>query len=243
MAIAANGMQHDLQRMETISQNLANVLTPGYKKQIATGSSFAMQVDGGLAAGSAGAKADGAYQPVALSIDPSAGTLRYTGNVQDVAIDGADFFEVAGKDGPAYTRQGGFHTDVHGRLVGAAGWPVMGASGEIVVTGAYTIDPSGEVRQGDRVVARLKMVRFANPEAMVPLGAGIYGQGGARLAEQGASAPPATVRVGYQENSNVSSPQEMVRLTETVRHFESLQRIMQGYDETLEKTIRKLGEF
>ena len=48
MAVAASGMQHDLQRMETISQNMANVLTPGYKKQIVTGSSFARQVDNGL---------------------------------------------------------------------------------------------------------------------------------------------------------------------------------------------------
>ena len=132
---------------------------------------------------------------------------------------------------------------MRGRLVSAAGWPVMGASGEIMLTGAYAIDPNGDVRQGDRVVARLKLVRFANPEAMVPLGGGTYGQGGARLAEQGAAGLPASVRVGYQENSNVSSPQEMVRLTETVRHFESLQKIMQGYDESLEKTIRKLGEF
>lgn len=238
MAIAASGMQHDLQRMETISQNMANVLTPGYKKQIVTGTSFAGQVDSGL-----GQSAAGAQPAVTLSIDPSAGTLRYTGNAQDIAIDGPDFFEIAGKDGPAYTRQGGFHTDVRGRLVSAAGWPVMGASGEIVLTGAYAIDPNGDVRQGDRVVARLKMVRFANPEAMLPLGGGTYGQGGASLAEQGAAGLPASVRVGYQENSNVSSPQEMVRLTETVRHFESLQRIMQGYDDSLEKTIRKLGEF
>jgi flagellar basal body rod protein FlgG len=54
---------------------------------------------------------------------------------------------------------------------------------------------------------------------------------------------PSSLRTGFLETSNVSSPQEMVRLTETVRHFESLQRLVQGYDETLEKTIRKLGEF
>ena len=48
---------------------------------------------------------------------------------------------------------------------------------------------------------------------------------------------------GFLEGSNVSSPQEMVRLSETVRHFESMQRIVQGYDESLEKSIRKLGEF
>jgi flagellar basal-body rod protein FlgF len=41
----------------------------------------------------------------------------------------------------------------------------------------------------------------------------------------------------------VSSPQEMVRMTETVRHFEALSRIVQGYDDALEKTIRKLGDF
>jgi flagellar basal body rod protein FlgG len=45
------------------------------------------------------------------------------------------------------------------------------------------------------------------------------------------------------EASNVDSAGEMVRLTETVRHFESLQKIVQGYDATLEATIRKLGEF
>lgn len=229
MAIAANGMQHDLQRMEIISQNMANVLTPGYKKQVLSGFSFAQQVELGLS-----------QAAPTLSIDAAPGTLRYTGNPQDVAIDGPEFFELAGSDGPVYTRQGGLHTDVRGRLVGGQGMPVMGYGGEIVVNGSYVIDPNGDVRQGERVFARLKTVRFANPDALVAFGAGTYKQGGARFAE--ATTPP-LVRVGYQENSNVSSPQEMVRLTETVRHFEALQKIMQGYDDSLEKTIRKLGEF
>ena len=224
MAIAASGMQQDLQRVETISQNMANVLTPGYKKQIVQGTTFAQQVDGGLAR---------APEALSLSIDPAPGTLRYTGNPQQVAIDGAEFFEIAGKNGPAYTREGSFHTDVRGRLVGEHGLPVMGTGGEIVLQGAYTIDANGDVRQGDRVAGRLKLVRFANPAALVP-------QGGA-LATESANAP--SLRIGYQENSNVSSPQEMVRLTAAVRHFEALQKIMQGYDDSLEKTIRKLGEF
>jgi len=129
---------------------------------------------------------------------------------------------------------------VRGQLVTAQGMPVMGQSGEIVVTGPFVIDANGDVKQDGRVAGRLKMVSFANPGALEPAGGGLYRQGAATLAEQ--STAPA-VRIGYQENSNVSSPQEMVRLTETVRHFEALQKIMQGYDETLEKTIRKLGEF
>jgi flagellar basal body rod protein FlgG len=233
MAIAASGMRQDLQRVETISQNMANVLTPGYKKQIVQGTTFAQQVDGGLA------RAPDA-PALSLSIDPAPGTLRYTGNPQQVAIDGAEFFEIAGKNGPAYTREGSFHTDVRGRLVGEHGFPVMGTGGEIVLQGAYTIDANGDVRQGDRVAGRLKLVRFSNPEALVPQGGAMYAQGGA-LATESVNAP--SLRIGYQENSNVSSPQEMVRLTEAVRHFEALQKIMQGYDDSLEKTIRKLGEF
>src|SRR6202007_2610015 len=105
----------------------------------------------------------------------------------------------------------------------------MGTGGEVLVNGPYTIDSKGEVRQGDQVVARLKLVRFANPEALLPQGEGMYAQGAARPAEQAAGAP--TLRVGFQENSNVNSAQEMVRLTETVRHFEALQKIIQGYDD------------
>lgn len=234
MAIAGGGMQQDLLRMETISQNLANVLTPGYKKQVLSGHSFAQQVSGGLAGVAASTSTS------TRTIDASAGTVRYTGLALDVAVVGGEFFEVAGPDGPAYTRQGSFHTDVRGRLVTAQGMPVIGMNGEILVTGPFIIDANGDIRQDGRVAGRLKMVGFSNPGALEPAGAGLYRQGAATLAEQGVA--PA-VRIGYQENSNVSSPQEMVRLTETVRHFEALQKIMQGYDETLEKTIRKLGEF
>ncbi len=230
MAIAGNGMQYDLQRMESISQNMANVLTPGYKKQVVVATGFTRQVDSGLA-----------QMPAAtLSIDPAAGNLRYTGNAQDVALPGAAFLEVAGPDGPAYTRQGSLHVDVRGRLVTAQGMPVMAGGGELVLTGPFTVGADGAVRQGEQVVGRLKLVTFANPQALVPAGGGLYLQGQARLADQ---AEGGALRVGYQESSNVSSPQEMVRMTETVRHFEALQKIMQGYDESLEKTIRKLGEF
>lgn len=234
MAIAASGMQHDLLRMESISQNMANVRTPGYKKQIVVGAPFAQQVDFAMAQPASD------RPPVALIIDPAAATMRYTGNVRDAAIEGTEFFEVAGPNGVAFTRQSGFHTDARGRLVGAQGWPVMGRGGEITLAGAYTIDANGDVRQGDQIVGRLNLTRFDNPADLIPLGGGMYRQGAARVVD---GATTAKIRLGYEENSNVNSPQEMVRLTETVRHFESLQKIIQGYDDSLEKTIRKLGEF
>ena len=98
MAIAAGGMQQDLLRAETISQNLANVLTPGYKRQVLVATGFAEQVSNALASSATSTQ----------TIDPAAGTLRYTGNAQDLAIDGGSFFEIAGPTGLAYTRKGSF---------------------------------------------------------------------------------------------------------------------------------------
>lgn len=235
--IAAAGMQRDMQRMDGISQNVANLLTPGYKKQMIVGTPFFVQFAGGLNV----TAADLAAQARSV-IDPGQGTLRYTGNAQDVAVEGDGFLEIATPDGLRYTRQGALRVDVAGRLVGVQGWPVMGTSGEIGLTGSpFSIDAAGQVTQDGRIAGRLKLVRFTGAGQLQPVGQGLYAQGAALVAEDGLSA--GSVRTGFQENSNVNSPQEMVSLTDTVRHFEALSKIVQGYDDVLEKTIRKLGEF
>lgn len=241
MAIASIGMEADLARMESISQNTANVLTPGYKRQIAVNGAFAGQLaqSGGIRdprpfSGQSAAAPQ-------LAVDPSSGALRHTGDPTDVAIIGDAYFEVATPSGPAYTKVGRLRSDAQGRLVGPQDFPVMGTTGEIRISNTpFAITAQGDVMQDGRIVGRLKTVTFALPEAIVPIGNGVYA---AVPGEVQDTKLPASLRVGFLEGSNVQSPQEMVRLTETVRHFESLQRLVQGYDETLEKTIRKLGEF
>jgi flagellar basal body rod protein FlgG len=117
----------------------------------------------------------------------------------------------------------------------------MGVSGELVISGTTAqIDRNGEVREDDRVMGQIKLVRFSDPQDMVSLGNGAFYQGSARLADAGVDG---NIRAGYLENSNVNSPQEMVRLTETLRHFEAMQKIMQGYDDAFEKALHKLGDF
>lgn len=241
MTIAAVGMQNDLQRMGTISQNLANVTTPGYKKQVSLVRAFALEMAGLQATTLGVGNAQGLGMSAPLSIDASAGPLRPSTNLQDIAIEGDSFFEVATAEGPAFTRQGALRVDLKGTLVGSQGLPIMGSGGEIGMTNApFTIAANGNVEQGGRAVGRIRRVRFDKPASLSPMGNGMYAQGGARVLDVQSGDP---VRVGFQEGSNVSSPQEMVRLTETVRHFEALQKIVQGYDDSLEKAIRKLGDF
>ena len=234
--IAAAGMARDLSRMETISQNMANVLTPGYKQQLRIDDSFAAQLQVEKAQ-----SASVTSTAQLVRVDPTSGTFRVTGRPTDIAIEGPGFFEVQLPSGTAYTRNGSMKLGLQGQLTNDAGTPFSGDAGLVTLANSpFSIDATGAIRQEGRVVNRLKVVRFEQSEQMVSLGGGLYGQGGAKIA---GAATPTTLRTGFLENSNVNSTQEIVRMTETVRHFEAMQKIMQGYDESLEKTIRKLGEF
>jgi flagellar basal body rod protein FlgG len=237
-AIAGLGLQNDVRQMESISHNLANAVTPGYKKQLAMGTSFQAQLTQAALA-----------QPLSLTlpslqgsaIDASAGRLRATGDSHDVAVAGSAFLELATPDGPAYTRQGRLRVDVNGQLVGDQGFPVVGSAGPFMLNNSpFTIDGNGDVQQDGRVVGRLKRVRFEQAGQLQPLGSGIYAAGGARIEDPNSSDP---LKLGFQEGSNVDTASEMVRMSMTVRHFEALAHLVQGYDDNMEKTIRKLGDF
>nr|WP_091670233.1 flagellar hook basal-body protein [Massilia sp. PDC64] len=238
MVVVASAMRQDEARLQGIAQNLSNALTPGYKRQVVAGGAFAAQFDAAAAPlSTVGASVVG----VRTLVDQSAGTLRATGSGTDIAIDGDGYFELATPDGPLYTRRGSVRLDASGRLVGPRDLPVMGAGGEIVLSGEpFTIASNGDIVQGGVTVARLRVVHFRDAGLLEPMGGGSYAQGGAAIDD---AVAPVRLRVGYEENSNVDTAHEMVGLTAAMRHFEAMQKIAQGYDEVLEKSIRKLGEF
>ncbi|MWL90534.1 flagellar hook-basal body protein [Cupriavidus sp. SW-Y-13] len=248
LAVALTGLQTDADRLDRIALNLANASTPGYRREVgalprSSAMPFSAQVEAGHASGVPGASmAPGSaarFAPITVS-DTRAGTLRSTGASLQVALTGSEFFEIATDSGPAYTRNGDFRLDTRGRLVTASGNAVMGRGGEIVLTTSNPkIDQAGVIREGSNVVGQLKLVTFAEPKSLRRLGDGLWAQG------EGMTLSPDTtqsVRQGYLENSNVSALTEMSQLVETMRHFESLQRMTQAYDEMVGQAIRKLGE-
>lgn len=240
VTIASISMQSDLQRLDQISQNLANVATNGYKRQYVLGRSFASYLPSDLADGPAASDV-----PAALDMRP--GSLRATANPMDIAVEGEGFFEVASEQGVAYARQATLRVDARGRLVTLQDLPLAGLRADVRPNaGEISINPQGEVMQGERVLGQIKLVRFEQTNLMQALGHGLFAQGGASLAgtQSGASAGSVgNLRSGFQETSNVNSAQEMVSLTQTVRHFETMQKVMQGYGDVFEQTLRKLGEF
>ena len=244
LAITAASMFNDMQRMSTLSHNLANATTPGFRREIAYTRPFADQLADQLAdqiaarPGHAGVRA--LLPDFRSTIDHRPGTLRPTNAPLDLAIEGDGYFEVQADDGVAYTRQGDFQLDSRGRLVNRSGLPVLGNSGEITLgNGAVRIDSQGRVFEDQRDAGQLRLLRFERPQTLQALGEGLF------RAPSEAAAPVESPRVrqAHLENSNVQTTREMVHLIETMRHFEAGQKLIQGVDEILGRAIRTLGEY
>lgn len=236
--LAAVGLHGDLRRTASIGHNLANALTPGFKTVHETPAAFSLQFD---ASSGVLAPAMTPSSHPATSLDASSGSFRVTSSASDVAIEGDSWFELMGADGSLFTKVGRLQVGKDGTLLGPGELPIVGEGGPIRLDNApFSVNAAGEVIQNGVSVGTLRRVRIEHANTMVAAGGGTYLPGGASVS----SAKSADrVRSGVLEASNVDSASEMVRLTETVRHFESLQKIVQGYDDLLGTTIRKLGEF
>lgn len=232
------GMLNDVERLRVIGHNLANLTTTGFKREVAVARPFFDPLD--RVAGGDGTQVAGARPVMTTFTDQKAGAPKYTANPLDLLIEGDGFFAVATENGEAYTRQGNLQIDASGRLVTADGLPVLGTNGEIrLSTGRPLIDASGQIKENDVVVAQLRVVQVADPATLERLGAGMFG---ATESTQFLADSAAHVRQGHLEAPNVASMTEMVKLIETMRHFEMSERLMRGYDGMLERAITDLGE-
>jgi flagellar basal-body rod protein FlgF len=237
---AVQSMQNDVHYLDTISQNMVNIATPGYKRAIPVANAFA-KVLNIAEQDSSGMALTGLAPILGNTIDLSHGPMQQTGRPWDLAISGDGYFELATPDGPAYSRAGNFRLDSYGRLISEGGFAVQGTGGDIVLNGSNaTIDHTGHILQEGDTIGQIKIVRFADAKAMVKTATGLLRP--ANTANAPTEVTP-DLLVGHLENSNVSPMREMVSMMETTRHFESAQKLFQGYDDMLGTAIQKLGEF
>lgn len=238
LVTAIDSMQNDMRQMETLSQNMVNITTPGYRRTLPAAPAFA----GALAAAqSASNGVKTSFAPTLAAVDLTHGAVKPTGRAWDLAIDGDGYFELATPNGLAYTRAGDFSLDARGRLVSAAGFPVQGAQGDIILDGTdATIGQDGHILQDGRDAGQLRIVRFADAKALQMNAAGALQPVPGAVGEADARAQ---VLSGHLEASNVAPMREMVAMMQATRHFESAQKLYQGYDEMLGSAIQKLGQF
>lgn len=237
LEIALTGMQQELLRLERVANNLANTTTPAYKSELAApsdGRSFADHLEGKRGAWASAPQ---------VFTDTRPGTLKMTGRALDLALPGDGYFEISTGHGLAYTRLGSFQLDAQGRMLTATGQPVMGKGGEIRLSAPNpAIDANGKISENGRFIDQIRILKFDRPAALHRLGQGLFGV--SSLAGRGKDMADGEIRLrqGALENSNVNSLHEMVELSRTMRRFESMQKLAQGYDEIIGLAIRKMAE-
>lgn len=257
---AASGMIAQQTNMDTVSHNLANVNTTGFKKGRAEFQDLLYtQLQSPV-------RADAA---VGISVGQGArlssvqrifggGSLQVTGEDYDVAIQGEGFFRVRRADGSiAYTRDGSFRLDGQRRLVTAGGDLLLGANGQPIIIPSEAADveitAEGTVRYADNakaadpnqaagatvVIGRIALAVFPNPAGLDAMGDNLWAatanSGQAQNMNPGDKGAGRLAQ-GSLEGSNVQAVEEMVNLIVAQRAYEINSKVAQSADEMMSMT-------
>ena len=216
--LAMAGAKATMQRQETLSNNLANASTTGFRAELAA--FRAVPVEG------SGASTRVYSLESTIGYDATPGQVAATGRNLDVAMRGSAWLAVQGRDGTeAYTRGGSLDVDSEGMLVTTSGLQVLGDGGPIQIPpdSQVAIAADGTVSVVDTqnhssTVGRLKLV---TPEA--PL---VRGSDGLFRGSDGDLAADTSARLqdGALEGSNVSTVETMVQMIAAARQFEAQMR-------------------
>lgn len=250
--ISKTGMEAQQTQLDTISNNLANVGTNGYKRshavfedliyqnlrQTGAATSGQTQLPTGLQVG-LGVRA------VATSRNFSQGNLQQTSNNLDVAIKGQGFFQIQMPDGTtAYTRDGTFQRDANGQMVTNTGFvvqpgitiPANAQSITISADGIVTVGLPGQT--APQQVGQLQTATFANPAGLEPMGQNLFRET-ASSGTPNAAAPGTggngTLLQGHVETSNVNVVEELVSMIQTQRAYELNSKAIQTSDQMLQR--------
>lgn len=166
------------------------------------------------------------------------GNLVGTENNFDFALNDRGFFTISTPQGLRYTRNGQFKIDAEYNLLTPEGHAVIGIDGPIQLTGnTINVNEYGEIIVDGLAVDKLNIVNPKNVENMIKLGGSVFRFDGEMddLGYQG------DVLQGFLENSNVDGLKEMIQMMEFYRAYESAQRVVRSYDDTLSKAVNEVG--
>ena len=212
-------------KLEAVSNNLANSSTVGFKKDIVSfDEAFRARVDQ----------------------DFSQGDVVQTDNPLDVALGPEGLFKVETPDGIRYTRNGNFSLNSEGILVDKSGNPVMGQGGAIFFDTvdpdtSVNIDESGQIFVDNALLDTLDVVTFEDMTALENTGDNLYvytGDSGDEVTLENAR-----LEAGSLEHANVKVVEEMAKMIEYQRMFETYTKSMKTFDEVDSKAINDVGTF
>jgi flagellar basal-body rod protein FlgG len=237
---AASAMMAQMARQLSISNNLSNVSTPGYKEETVAVDDFReMYLNRLTGDDSAGVGSLSTGVRLAMPVvNLSQGALSETGNPLDLAIAGNAFFGVQTPDGVQYTRNGSFQRNAEGQLVTGDGMHVLGQNGPITIPdGEVWVGADGTISVDGTDIDTLQLTTFGDDPAITPVGNGRYTFEG-----EGSQSDTAGVSQGYLEQSNVDLNKAMTEMLAASRSYSIAQKMLQLSDQTLGLAVNDLGK-
>ncbi|MFN3327830.1 MAG: flagellar basal-body rod protein FlgG [Fervidobacterium pennivorans] len=247
---AATGMWAQQFKMDTVSNNIANVDTAGYKKVKSEFQDliYSYSKNAGAATAQNSTTPTGIYVGHGVRLAATTkiftqGNVENTGNALDLAISGDGFFQIQLQDGRiAYTRDGQFKLDSQGRVVTANGLLLSPAITVPPNAVSLTVSPDGivSVELADGTIQELgniTLVRFVNPAGLKSIGDNLYlatNASGDPIEGIGGQDGFGTILQGYVEKSNVDVVKEMVDMITAMRAYEFNSRSIMTADQMLQ---------
>ena len=242
-------------RVNSIANNLANVNTTGYKRDLlAFKDTMVMFAHDHIMEPVASIR-DKKFFPdpqhisrtrVATSLtDFQQGGMKVTSAPLDLAISGEGFFKVASPDGEFYTRNGHFTVNEEGVIVTERGWPVMSEGGPVAIpagTKNIVVGENGNVFADENLVGQVQVVTVDNLANLEKQGSNMFRpRPGADVAEEAVDPGRTWIAQGFLESANVDAVYEMVNMIEAQRQFEAYQKVMQTSDTIDREVTTKVG--
>ena len=245
--IGATGMHAQQTAVDTISNNLANVSTVGYKRSRANFEDL-MYRDVARGVGPVSGPDDGLRMGAGVGVSRTGkvfteGDIKKTDNPLDIAIRGHGFLEVVLPDGTsAYSRTGSLKIEKDGFLAMSDGHQLKGSMQIPSDASEVLIKENGEVfaklpnEDQPMEIGKLELVNFSNASALNPVGEGLYvateGSGDGIRGYAGENGF-GTLAQGFVESSNVKLVDEVISLVVAQRAYEVNAKVIQASDEML----------
>ncbi len=238
-ALVLIAQQDSLTRaLDVVANNVANASTTGFKRE-------ELQFETFVSRPAANEKIDFAVERGTLR-DTAAGPLLTTGNPFDVAIQGAGYFPIQTREGTRYTRGGAFQLNGAGELITAGGDKVLGEGDQPITlpSDAEDVQISGDgviaAKSGGGTtmtqVGKLKLVKFANEQALQSVGSGFYTSSQPPEADTESRLVQGTV-----EQSNVRSVSEITHMIEIMRAYQMSVHLLDLDNQRRTNAIDKLA--
>ncbi len=236
---AASGMRAQVEALDILANNLANLNTIGFKEQKAF---FTYLSDAAASSQSAEDDPSGIHAVSAqAALNVTDGNLQSTGRDFDIALMGEGYMAVQTPQGVRYTRNGSLQLNEKSELITSGGYPILDDNGQHITVGPgrLNITEKGLVDVDNKKIGKLKLVTFDTPALVI--------REGNSLVAPPANKPtpkPADIQVkqGFLEQSNVNTVASVVEMVGIMRRFEAISKSVNLMFNDLDtKAIEKLS--